>query len=501
MKIFKLKFIFYLFFLTFLSSCQTTTSGIGMKVSSTDKGNLNSSNSIIQKEKKESIDVLNIGFNEAIELAFEAGKKAYKNVVIADNNSSVIIENRSFWSGDARAIIDPIIIKNNKNLGIIYEIKAEGIGANYSMVPGYISDAFFKELKKLIKKNKINVLKLYDYEKLDDKGITEVISASVPIEYDQFLRFIDNKDDIDQFEGVWQDDNGRYTIGLLRTNDDPRFIYKAFIIESKVSNWDPGDVKIKFSKLDSSGIGLGKYYLGNKLERGVTFQTTDSSLVSMNTGKLSIVFIKVYPRDKSIGRSKGSGSGFHIGKGYFVTNAHVVKNAKKIKIILNNEEYSGRVSVYDEKHDLAIIKAKSAPSNMAKINFSQKYKVGQHIFVLGHPLGKMLGNSIKITDGIISSNEGIKGDPTMVTISAPIQPGNSGGPVVDDFGNLVGIVVAKLKNEVSSDKDVENINYAINIDYLKPLLKQINLKLEYGNNTKVDICEKVCGSVVRIETN
>ena len=60
---------------------------------------------------------------------------------------------------------------------------------------------------------------------------------------------------------------------------------------------------------------------------------------------------------------------------------------------------------------------------------------------------------------------------------------------------------AKLKNEVSSDKDVENINYAINIDYLKPLLKQINLKLEYGNNTKVDICEKVCGSVVRIETN
>ena len=89
----------------------------------------------------------------------------------------------------------------------------------------------------------------------------------------------------------------------------------------------------------------------------------------------------------------------------------------------------------------------------------------------------------------------------MVTISAPIQPGNSGGPVVDDFGNLVGVVVAKLKNEASSDKDIENINYAINTDYLKPLLKQINLKLEYGSNKKIDICENVCDAIARIETN
>ena len=120
---------------------------------------------------------------------------------------------------------------------------------------------------------------------------------------------------------------------------------------------------------------------------------------------------------------------------------------------------------------------------------------------MGFPLGKLLGDNPKITDGIISSNEGLRSDPTIMTISAPIQPGSSGGPVVDDFGRAVGIVVAKLKDSASSDKDVENINYAVKIDYLIPLLKQINFKFTYGKKEKLDVCSSICSSIVRIEVD
>ena len=165
----------------------------------------------------------------------------------------------------------------------------------------------------------------------------------------------------------------------------------------------------------------------------------------------------------------------------------------------DKKKYSARVALTDKKLDLALINIKDKSISIPKISFAKKFSVGQHIYALGHPLGKILGEKPKITDGIISSNEGIKGDPTIMTISAPVQPGSSGGPVVDDYGRAVGIVVAKLRNDASSDNDVENINYAVKIDYLIPLLKQINFNFTYGDKEKVDVCSKICSSVVRIE--
>ena len=493
------KFILSLFFLLIFSGCKTTSTGIGFK--NEQKPDVSNNINIKQKSKvtEKSIDALNLNYEEAIEIAYEAGKNAYKKVMITDDETAVIIENRSLWAGDARAIIEPIIVTNNQVTGIIFEIKSEGIGRNFSMIPGYVSSGFFKELKKLVKVKNIETLSISNFKKLSDKGITDQISASIPIEYSLFTKFIDNKDDLDSFEGIWDDDKGRYSLGLIRTDNDSRYPYKAFVIESRVSKWSPGDIKIKFSKLDNSGIALSKYHYGNKLAKGVTFQTSSSSLISINTGKQKIILVKTYPRDRTASRSKGSGTGWYIGNGYFVTNAHVVQNANKINVFHDKKKYSARVALTDKKLDLALINIKDKSISIPKISFAKKFSVGQHIYALGHPLGKILGEKPKITDGIISSNEGIKGDPTIMTISAPVQPGSSGGPVVDDYGRAVGIVVAKLRNDASSDNDVENINYAVKIDYLIPLLKQINFNFTYGDKEKVDVCSKICSSVVRIE--
>ena len=87
-----------------------------------------------------------------------------------------------------------------------------------------------------------------------------------------------------------------------------------------------------------------------------------------------------------------------------------------------------------------------------------------------------------------------------MTISAPIQPGNSGGPLLDEFGNVVGVVVAKLRDVASSDGDVENVNYAIKARYVMPLLEDLGLEMKSTNVPIKNVCDAYCSGVVYIET-
>ena len=89
--------------------------------------------------------------------------------------------------------------------------------------------------------------------------------------------------------------------------------------------------------------------------------------------------------------------------------------------------------------------------------------VGTGVFALGYPMSNILGEEIKVTDGIISSKTGYKGDVVTYQISAPIQAGNSGGPLFDKLENIVGITNAGIP-------DAQNVGYAIKTSYLKNLL-------------------------------
>lgn len=105
-------------------------------------------------------------------------------------------------------------------------------------------------------------------------------------------------------------------------------------------------------------------------------------------------------------------------------------------------------------------------------------EVGEDIFVLGYPLTSTMGDEIKLTTGIISSKTGFQGDVALYQISAPIQPGNSGGPLFDRKGNLIGIVNAK-------HKDAENVGYAIKTSYLKNLIESSTSTSILPNNNQV----------------
>ena len=188
---------------------------------------------------------------------------------------------------------------------------------------------------------------------------------------------------------------------------------------------------------------------------------------------------------------KGNGSGFFINeKGYIATNYHVVKETSAIQVeyfqkgIKNT--FSAKVIVIDKQNDLAIIqindpKFKTLPS--IPYVFSSTIKdVGSEVFALGYPIANVMGDEIKFTDGKISSKTGIEGDITVYQISVPIQPGNSGGPLFDNKGNLVGITSSGLNKEYFNS---ENVNYAIKTTYLKNLIDVMPESITLPNNIEI----------------
>lgn len=189
---------------------------------------------------------------------------------------------------------------------------------------------------------------------------------------------------------------------------------------------------------------------------------------------------------------KGNGTGFFIDKnGYIATNYHVVENAKEIEVeyIRNGvkQTFSAEVIQSDKQNDISIIKIKSnsfQPFSNIPYNFkTQISDVGSNVFALGYPMAlSLMGTEIKFTDGKISSKTGMQGDITTYQISVPIQPGNSGGPLFDYDGNLVGITSSGVNRELDI---TENVNYAIKTSYLRNLVDVLPYQLTMPNDKAI----------------
>jgi S1-C subfamily serine protease len=172
-------------------------------------------------------------------------------------------------------------------------------------------------------------------------------------------------------------------------------------------------------------------------------------------------------KPKDLGPIAGSGTGFFITKdGYLLTNHHVVEGARDISIMTDKGVLRAKVVKVDKKNDLAVLKVEGKFAALPLLS-SRKVGLGEKVFTVGFPRPKVQGFSPKFTDGVISSLAGIQDDPRDFQISVPVQPGNSGGPLMDQYGNVIGVIVSKLsakylllKNRGNVDLP-ENVNYAI----------------------------------------
>jgi len=204
---------------------------------------------------------------------------------------------------------------------------------------------------------------------------------------------------------------------------------------------------------------------------------------------------------KKIGYSTGTGF-FISNKGHMITNYHVIKNSKKITVSINDKEQTAKLISSDKVNDIAIIQVdneqNSIPIPIIKSNSSD---VGEEVFTLGYPLVSIQGKELKATFGRINAMSGLKDDIRLMQIDVPIQPGNSGGPLINSKGQAIGIVTATLDSIVALYKSgalPQNVNFAVKSNYALIVADKINLAKASGGEKKFSEWVKLYKDSVRM---
>ena len=241
-------------------------------------------------------------------------------------------------------------------------------------------------------------------------------------------------------------------------------------------------VTLIFAMIFSAVIGAGAFALtahltGNSV---VTKNTNNINLVKATGSELSIQEIVAKNEDSVVAITtesvstdswarqyvtNGAGSGVVYSEdGYILTNNHVIEGASSITVTLHdNSTYDATVVAADSQTDVAVLKINASGLTPVTLGDSDSLSVGDLAVVIGNPLGTLAGTA---TEGIISGLEReitLDGKAmTLLQTSASVNPGNSGGGVFDQYGNLIGLVVAK-----SSGSDVEGLGFAIPVNTVK----------------------------------
>ena len=296
---------------------------------------------------------------------------------------------------------------------------------------------------------------------------------------------------------TWRKYATKYKVALVKFAGEYKLIYLSGIpkgsekiggcncdgtsyIAPESNQWRIGDVKARLYKTATPDFYKCDWYMSDKSSNPDGYITFENyayfTLFLSASDQDKAMYLKLYPTaDDNIVQNKtekSSGTGFAISSnGIIVTNYHVIDGAKTIKVRGANSDFSktykAKVLVSDKNNDLALIQIDDhAFTSLGTIPYNIKTGlagVGENIFVLGYPLRATMGDEIKLTNGIVSSRTGFQGDITSYQISAPVQPGNSGGPLFDSQGNLIGIINAKHGG-------AENASYAIKTSYLTNLI-------------------------------
>jgi len=179
-----------------------------------------------------------------------------------------------------------------------------------------------------------------------------------------------------------------------------------------------------------------------------------------------------------------TGSGFIISKNYIVTNNHVVNRCESVFIHSAGNDYSAEVvSTFDENIDIAVLKSSLETQSQIEL-FNADVKVLDDVFVAGYPFGIDISSDVKINTGSVNALIGYKDDESIIQMDAAIQPGNSGGPIVNISGHLVGVAVYKLDAEKIFDAYgafPENMSFGIKGSALQHFLEKESIPFFVAN--------------------
>ena len=307
------------------------------------------------------------------------------------------------------------------------------------------------------------------------------------------IKYFDDKSTT-LIEGIWEVSSNNYSYKIAIIKEDFKFV--GYIIESS-SKWKTGERKVTFETAATDEIVTINWVLNDKrtTKKTVGTITSNNALIDFDLGAGPVQLYRVYPKlgkkkKPKTGEWAGNGSGIIISKsGYIVTNHHVIENIDDIEVefIIDGEvkKFNAEIVQSDKVNDLAIIKIFDMNfDGLDNLPYNFKTRssdVGTKVYAYGYPMAlSVMGKEIKVTDGIISSKTGFDGNITTYQISAPIQAGNSGGPLFDDKGNFLGINSSGLKKDVA-----DNVGYTIKSSYVLNLLDVLPKSIDLPSSTKL----------------
>ena len=199
---------------------------------------------------------------------------------------------------------------------------------------------------------------------------------------------------------------------------------------------------------------------------------------SLKIGKASILWLGIALVSAAMPTSvygDSSGTCFFVSPdGVAVTNAHVINGAGSIGLAYDGGVHPASVVSIDLSNDLVVLKSDVRPAHYLRLASDSSTVLGDSVFTIGFPATEILGNAPKFTNGVVSALSGLRGNASWMQITVPVQPGNSGGPLVNEGGEVVGVVVSTAG--VARFIDYygtlpQNVNWAIKSSYLRPMLE------------------------------
>ncbi len=247
-----------------------------------------------------------------------------------------------------------------------------------------------------------------------------------------------------------------------------------------------GEIQYKDDAVKLYGNNFGFVLSGKSKLKVDKFSIKEMNFSSTGGGGNASGNNQPAPSDKDV-KATGSGLLFST-SGYILTNHHVIDNSNKFVVELNGPtgklNYKAELVLQDKENDLAILKIKDeAFTSIPEIKYAFKENgsidVGGSVFTIGYPHALSgMGKEAKFTDGKISSKTGYNGSINSFQTSIPVQPGNSGGPVFNESGQLIGVINAVYR-------DADNVSYAIKLNYIKNLIELLNDKIDLPANNSL----------------
>ena len=290
----------------------------------------------------------------------------------------------------------------------------------------------------------------------------------------------------------------------------------------KAAEQGDADAQNQLRRLEAK-YGLGKeYYTGEGVTQRPEYKrVADKAAEARRKGEQLYAAAKRKQEERQTAKTQpqqeepptsfgtgSTGSGFFVSKlGHVVTNEHVVRNCGSVTVGDNaNKQVSATVLETDKRNDLALLKLSSmamasantksliqklglrvVPLSSNGLLRSDDVELGERLMVGGYPYGDIFSNTIKVTGGMVSAIRGMGDDSGQFQMDAAVQPGNSGGPIYDENGNIVGVVVSQLdplKVAKAIGSLPQNVNFGIKASTVRQFLVSSGLPTKWSDRSE-----------------